>query len=92
MSTTPRPLRRLRRVLTLLAGFTVLSIAAAFRLEAAGRAIAAVAALAGLVAWLAVLEQEGRTADRLESRSAPKAAARRHVRRVRARRPDRRAA
>lgn len=65
-----RRLRRLRGVLVLLAAATALLAAAAFRLESTARGVAAVGALACLVAWLVVLEAEGRMADGLERRGA----------------------
>lgn len=64
-----RRLRRLRRCLALLAAMTAILIAAACRLEALGRATAALAAVACLVAWVFVLEAEGRLAERVEQRA-----------------------
>ena len=64
----PRPIHRLRRLLALVAVLTAVSIAAVCRLEAAGRALAAVAAVTCLGAWLALLEAEARAAERLEAR------------------------
>ncbi|WP_407909783.1 hypothetical protein [Lysobacter claricitrinus] len=80
MTATPRPLRRLRRGLALLAVLTAMLIAAACRFEAAGRAVAAVAAVGCLAAWLALLEFEGRAAERLEARSHRRGIAHRHGR------------
>lgn len=63
-----RRLRRLRGLLALLAAAATLCIAAASRLDSTARGIAAVGALACVVAWLVVLEAEGRIAERLERR------------------------
>lgn len=63
-----RRLRRLRGLLGLLAAATALCVVLASKLESTGRAVAAIGALAGLVAWLVVLDIEGRMADRLERR------------------------
>ena len=76
-SATPRPLRRLRRALALLATVTALLIAAACRLETVGRAAAAIGALACLAVWVVVLELDGRASDRLDGRGPRRAAARR---------------
>lgn len=96
MSTTPRPLRRLRRALAMLGALTVLLVAAAVRLESAGRAVAAVAAFACLVAWMVLLEREGRTADRLDAHAHRRTALQRPTRAASRPRPagrrDRRAA
>lgn len=63
-----RRLRRLRSILALLGIATALLVAAACRLEATAR-IAAVAGVAVcLVAWVFVLDAEGRLAERVESR------------------------
>lgn len=64
-----RRLRRLRGVLGLLATATALLVVAASRLESTGRALAAIGALGCLVAWLVVLDLEGRVADSVERRS-----------------------
>ncbi|WP_462114313.1 hypothetical protein [Lysobacter xanthus] len=74
---TPRPLRRLRRLLALLGFVTAALIAAACRLHAGGRAMAAVAAAICLIGWLALLDVEGRAAERLERHARRRAAARR---------------
>jgi hypothetical protein len=63
-----RKLRHLRALLALLATGTAFSIVMAARFESTVRAVAAVAALACVVAWLLVLEAEGRMAERLERR------------------------
>lgn len=65
---TQRRLRRLRGLLVFLAASTALLVAAAARLDSVARGAAAVAALACVIAWLVVLEAEGRVADRLEHR------------------------
>ncbi|MFZ5657123.1 MAG: hypothetical protein ACOY37_08740 [Pseudomonadota bacterium] len=67
-STPHRRLRRLRGLLALLAVATALFVTAATRLESTARGIAAVGALGCVIAWLAVLEAEGRIAERLERR------------------------
>lgn len=65
--TTPRrQLRRIRALLALLAGATAVLIAAACRFESTARALAALATVGCLVAWAAMLEVEGRIAERLE--------------------------
>lgn len=70
------PLHRLRRLLALVAVLTAILIAAVCRLEAVGRAIAAIGVAACLVAWLTLLEAEARAAERLEARSHRRGAAR----------------
>lgn len=65
-----RRLRRLRRWLALLALATAFLIAAACRFEAAARAVAALGAVACLVAWVIVLDLEGRLAERVEQRGS----------------------
>lgn len=65
-----RRLRRLRRWLALLAMATAFLIAAACRFEAVARAVAALGAVACLVAWVIVLDVEGRLADRVEQRGS----------------------
>ncbi|GAB2522241.1 hypothetical protein [Lysobacter humi (ex Lee et al. 2017)] len=69
MDTAPTPRRQLRRIrtlLALLAGATAILIAAACRLESTARAFAALATVGCLVAWAAMLEVEGRIAERVE--------------------------
>lgn len=73
-----RRLKRLRALLALLGSGAALCVAAALRFDSTARGIAAVGALACVIAWLVVLEAEGRMADNLE---------RRHPRRLRAARP-----
>jgi hypothetical protein len=90
MPATPRPLRRLRRALVLVGIVTVLLIAAACRLEAVGRLVAALAALACLVAWSVLLDAEGRACERLETRSHRRIATRKPGRAARARPAGRR--
>lgn len=80
MAAAPRPLRRLRRALALLATLTAVLIAAACRFETVGRAIAAIGAAGCLVAWLTLLELEGRAAERFETRSHRRGTAGRHGR------------
>ena len=89
-----RRLRRLRTLLALLAAATALLIAAACRFESTARAVAAIAALGCLVAWVFILEAEGRLADRLERRGPRRrgAWARRAPRSIARRQPPRRAA
>ena len=88
MSTTrrtpPRPLRRLRRALVLVGALAAVLMLVATRLEALARTLAAVAAFACLVAWLVLLESEGRAAERLETR-ARRRIGRRHASRTPAR-------
>ncbi|TCZ88086.1 hypothetical protein [Lysobacter sp. N42] len=93
-STHNRRLRRLRGLLALLAVATALFVAAATRLESGARGIAAVGALGCVIAWLVVLEAEGRIAERLERRGLRRRGARGRVaQRSAARRaPSRRAA
>lgn len=67
--TSHRRLRRIRGVLGFLATATVVFVAAASRLDSTGRALAAIGALGCLVAWLVVLDMEGRLADSVERRS-----------------------
>lgn len=74
-----RRLRRLRRALAFLAAVTALLVAVACRLESTGRAVAAIAALGCLIAWLVVLETEGRVADRLERRGQRRRTLPRHA-------------
>ncbi|WP_133499598.1 hypothetical protein [Cognatilysobacter terrigena] len=88
MTATPRPLRRLRCALALLAVLTAMLIAGACRAEALARTVAALAAVGCLVAWLVLLDVEGRTAARLEARAHRRAAHRRHGRSVRSRPPS----
>jgi hypothetical protein len=90
MPATPRPVRRLRRALVLVGTATVLLIAAACRLEAIGRVMAALAALACLVAWSVLLDAEGRACDRLEARTHRRAATRKAGRNSRSRPASRR--
>ncbi|WP_133479937.1 hypothetical protein [Cognatilysobacter segetis] len=65
----PRPIRRLRRCLVWVGILTALLIAAACRLDTAGRVIASIGAVAGLALWCALLDAEGRACERLEARS-----------------------
>lgn len=59
-------LRRLRRLLVVLAAATAVSVAAACRLPLPGRLIAGAVAFAFLVCWTLLLEVEGRAAARAE--------------------------
>lgn len=70
-----RRLRRLRGVLGALAAAAALCVMAATRLESTGRALAAIGALGCVVAWLVLLEVEGRLADSVERRGLRRGAA-----------------
>lgn len=63
-----RLLRRIRRALAAVAGLTLILIVAACRLGATSRLLAAAGVVACLVAWVLLLDVEGRLADRLERR------------------------
>jgi hypothetical protein len=89
-ASAPRPLRRLRRALVLVGILTALVITAACRLEALGRVVAALAALACLAVWSMLLEAEGRACDRLETRAHRRISARRAGHAVRPRPSSRR--
>jgi hypothetical protein len=86
----PRPIRRLRRALVMVGTLTTVMIAAACRLEAGGRAAAALAAVACLALWCVLLEAEGRACDRLEARAHRRASARPAARSARTRPAGRR--
>ena len=90
MAAAPRPLRRLRRALVLVGILTVLLITAACRLEAVGRVVAALGAVACLAAWSVLLEAEGRACDRLEARAHRRVASRKTARATRTRPSNRR--
>lgn len=64
-----RPLRRLRRALVLVGALTAVLVLVASRLETMARAVTAIAAFACLIGWLALLEVEGRAAERLETQA-----------------------
>ena len=81
----PRPIRRLRRALVIVAALTGLLIAAACRLDAAPRVAASIGAVAGLALWCMLLEAEGRACDRLEARGHRRTGARTSSRSLRTR-------
>lgn len=74
-----RRLRRLRGLLGVLAAATALCVMAAARLESTGRALAAIGALGCVVAWLVLLEVEGRLAESVERRGLRRGAGSRRL-------------
>ncbi len=81
MSRTPsiRRLRRLRGVLGALAAAAALCVMAATRMESTGRALAAIGAVGCVIAWLVLLDIEGRLADSVERRGLRRGAASRRL-------------